>query len=234
MSSITVYFTGQSFFVREVRNGDSRTVSNRFGAHAKRVSDVMLSATLLAVFSPLLLMISLALAVGSGRPVFFAQIRPGHKGKPFPIYKFRTMKDSRDEQGSLLPDELRLTSLGRFLRSTSLDELPELLNVLKGDMSLVGPRPLLMEYLSLYSPRQARRHEVKPGITGLAQVSGRNLLTWEEKFDLDVYYVDNWSLWLDFKILLVTVWKVLMREGINQVGHASMPPFTGNQDAARL
>ena len=144
------------------------------------------------------------------------------------------MKDSRDEQGSLLPDELRLTSLGRFLRSTSLDELPELLNVLKGDMSLVGPRPLLMEYLSLYSPRQARRHEVKPGITGLAQVSGRNLLTWEEKFDLDVYYVDNWSLWLDFKILLVTVWKVLMREGINQVGHASMPPFTGNQDAARL
>jgi sugar transferase EpsL len=205
-----------------------------FDTCLKRVLDVVLSATLLIVLSPLLFVISLALAVDNGRPVVFAQIRPGHKGKPFRICKFRTMKDLRDEQGNLLPDELRLTSLGRFLRSTSLDELPELLNVLKGDMSLVGPRPLLMEYLPLYSPRQLRRYEVKPGITGLAQVSGRNLLTWEEKFDLDVYYVDNWSLWLDFKILLVTVWKVVRREGINQVGHATMPTFTGSKDVTGL
>lgn len=210
------------------------TINSRIHMVLKQVLDMALSFSLLVVLFPLLLVIVLALVVDSGRPVFFAQIRPGCKGKPFRIYKFRTMRDLRDEQGNLLPDELRLTSLGRFLRSTSLDELPELLNVLKGDMSLVGPRPLLMEYLSLYSPRQARRHEVKPGITGLAQVSGRNLLTWEEKFDLDVYYVDNWSLWLDFKILLLTVWKVLRKEGINQVGHSTMSPFTGSKDVANL
>jgi lipopolysaccharide/colanic/teichoic acid biosynthesis glycosyltransferase len=138
------------------------------------------------------------------------------------------MKDLKDENGNLLPDELRITRLGEFLRSTSLDELPELFNVLKGDMSLVGPRPLLMEYLPLYTPEQMRRHDVKPGMTGLAQVKGRNLLTWEEKFELDVYYVDHWSLILDFCILLLTVWKVLIREGISQEGHATMPDFTGS------
>ncbi|HUM44684.1 MAG TPA: sugar transferase [Fervidobacterium sp.] len=199
-----------------------------FRCWIKRAFDVAVSALLLAILCPLIFIISIAVLVDTGRPVFFVQTRPGYKGKPFRMYKFRTMKDLKDENGNLLPDELRITRLGEFLRSTSLDELPELFNVLKGDMSLVGPRPLLMEYLPLYTPEQMRRHDVKPGMTGLAQVKGRNLLTWEEKFELDVYYVDHWSLILDFCIFLLTVWKVLIREGISQEGHATMPDFTGS------
>ncbi len=199
-----------------------------FKSVVKRVLDVAISSVLLIVLSPLFILISIAILFESGRPIIFSQQRPGYKGSPFFIYKYRTMVNLRDEKGDLLPDGLRITPVGRFLRSTSLDELPELINVLNGDMSLVGPRPLLLEYLPLYTPDQARRHDVKPGITGLAQVSGRNLLAWEEKFELDVYYVDNWSLGLDVKILLLTVWKVLRREGISQEGHATMPPFTGS------
>jgi len=166
-----------------------------------------------------------------GRPVIFRQQRPGFLGKPFTIYKFRTMTDAQDENGHILPDAERLTRLGRFLRSTSLDELPELWNVLKGDMSFVGPRPLLMEYLGRYTPQQARRHEVKPGITGWAQVNGRNALTWEEKFKLDVWYVDNIGFRLDMKIIAMTVWKILKREGINQPGQATMEEFDPRTDA---
>lgn len=160
-----------------------------------------------------------------GTPVLFRQKRPGLNGKPFELLKFRTMRDERDENGGLLPDEKRLNGFGLFLRSSSLDELPELLNVLKGDMSLVGPRPLLMQYLERYTPEQARRHEVKPGITGWAQVNGRNALSWEEKFKLDVWYVDNMSLWFDIKIILLTIWKIIKREGISQPGHATAEEF---------
>jgi len=200
----------------------------KFRFCVKRAFDVAVSGFLLILLSPLLFTIAIAIVADSGFPVFFVQTRPGYKGKPFRIYKFRTMKDLRDQDGNLLPDELRITPLGQFLRSTSLDELPELFNVLKGNMSLVGPRPLLMEYLPLYTPEQMRRHDVRPGITGLAQVKGRNLLTWEEKFELDTYYVDHWSLWMDLKILLLTLWKVLKREGISHKGYATMPPFTGS------
>ena len=207
-----------------------RSAIGGFESVVKRVLDVAISSVLLIVLSPLLLLISVAILIESGRPIVFSQQRPGFKGSPFLIHKYRTMVNLCDQKGDLLPDGLRITPVGRFLRSTSLDELPELLNVLKGDMSLVGPRPLLMEYLPLYTPDQARRHDVKPGVTGLAQVSGRNLLTWEEKFELDTYYIDNLSLGLDFKILLLTVWKVLKREGISQEGHATMPPFTGGSD----
>lgn len=205
-----------------------RTGIERFRSLIKRIFDVSVSAFLLVILSPLMLIIAIAILADSGWPVFFVQTRPGYKGKPFRMYKFRTMKDLRDKEGNLLPDELRITPLGEFLRSTSLDELPELFNVLKGDMSLVGPRPLLMEYLPLYTPEQARRHDVKPGITGLAQVKGRNLLTWEEKFELDTYYIDHWALWMDFKILVLTVWKVLVREGISHETYVTMPPFTGS------
>jgi lipopolysaccharide/colanic/teichoic acid biosynthesis glycosyltransferase len=164
-----------------------------------------------------------------GSPVFFRQTRPGLRGQPFKMIKFRTMTDARGLDGAVLPDVERLTPFGRFLRATSLDELPELWNVLKGDMSLVGPRPLLMEYLPLYSSEQARRHEVRPGITGWAQVNGRNAISWEEKFALDVWYVDNQSLWLDLKILWLTVKKVLVRDGISAAGEATMGKFTGNR-----
>lgn len=205
-----------------------RTGIEQFCSLVKRIFDAAISAFLFVILLPLMLIIAIAILADSGWPVFFVQTRPGYKGKPFRIYKFRTMKDLRDKEGNLLSDELRITPLGEFLRSTSLDELPELFNVLKGDMSLVGPRPLLMEYLPLYTPEQARRHHVKPGITGLAQVKGRNLLTWEEKFELDTYYVDHWSLWMDLEILVLTVWKVLAREGISQEGYATMPPFTGS------
>ncbi len=163
-----------------------------------------------------------------GSPVFFRQVRPGMNGKPFEMVKFRTMTDERGPDGQLLPDAVRLTPFGRFLRSSSLDELPELWNVLKGDMSLVGPRPLLMDYLPLYSPEQARRHEVRPGVTGWAQINGRNAISWEDKFKLDTWYVDNQSLWLDIKILWLTVKKVLVREGISAPGDATMPAFTGS------
>ena len=165
-----------------------------------------------------------------GRPIFFTQIRPGLQGRPFKIYKFRTMRNAVDKKGRLLPDAERLTNFGKFLRTTSLDELPELWNVLKGDMSLVGPRPLLMEYLDRYSPEQARRMEVKPGITGWAQINGRNAITWKEKFQHDVWYVDNHNLWLDVKILWLTFIKVLKREGISAEGEATMPFFMGSEN----
>jgi sugar transferase EpsL len=194
----------------------------------KRVVDIVGASVGIILFAPVMLVVALLVLLTMGRPVLFRQQRPGLRGKPFTLYKFRTMRDARTPSGELLPDELRLTTFGKWLRSTSLDELPELFNVFKGEMSLVGPRPLLMEYLPRYSPEQARRHEVKPGITGWAQVNGRNALSWEEKFRMDVWYVDNWNLWLDMKILLLTIWKVLKREGINAEGCATMPVFTGN------
>ena len=182
---------------------------------------------LIALAFPLLILIVLVRRK-LGSPVFFRQVRPGLHGKPFEMVKFRTMTDECGPDGQLLPDAVRLTPFGRFLRSTSLDELPELWNVLKGDMSLVGPRPLLMEYLPLYSAEQARRHETRPGVTGWAQVNGRNAISWEEKFELDVWYVDHQSLWLDIKILWLTVKKVLVRDGISAAGEATMSKFTGN------
>jgi sugar transferase EpsL len=200
-------------------------MSKRVQAYLKRVFDVVVSATALVVLAPVMGLIALAVWRTMGRPVLFRQARPGLHGKPFVMYKFRTMRDLRDAEGNLLPDEARLTPFGRWLRTTSLDELPELVNVLRGEMSLVGPRPLLMEYLDRYTPEQARRHEVKPGITGWAQIHGRNNLSWDERFRLDVWYVDNWSLWLDLKILWRTLWMVLRREGISAQGHATMPRF---------
>jgi len=194
----------------------------------KRVVDIAGASVGIILLAPVMLAVALLVLLTMGRPVLFRQQRPGLRGKPFTLYKFRTMRDARTASGELLPDDLRLTTFGKWLRSTSLDELPELFNVLKGEMSLVGPRPLLMEYLPRYSPDQARRHEVKPGITGWAQVNGRNALTWEEKFRMDVWYVDHWNLWLDMKILLLTIWKVLKREGISAEGSATMPVFTGN------
>ena len=196
----------------------------------KRSLDIIIAGLGLLILSPLLIVISLVILIQIGRPVLFIQMRPGLNGKPFYMYKFRTMTDETDELGNLLPDEQRLTSLGRFLRSTSLDELPELFNVLKGDMSLVGPRPLLMQYLDRYTPEQARRHEMKPGITGWAQVNGRNAISWEEKFALDVWYVDNWSLWLDIKILALTIIQVFRRQGINADGSATMTEFLGYEN----
>jgi sugar transferase EpsL len=177
------------------------------------------------VLAPLLLLITAAIRLKMGKPVLFTQKRPGLSGAPFQMFKFRTMTEALDTNGRLLPDADRLTGLGRFLRSTSLDELPELFNVLKGEMSLVGPRPLLMQYLERYTQEQARRHAVRPGITGWAQVNGRNAISWEERFELDVWYVDNWSLWLDLKILGMTVWKVIRREGISAEGEATMGEF---------
>jgi len=195
----------------------------------KRIFDFSISFILLILSFPLLAIIAFKIRQNLGKPVLFKQLRPGLAGKPFQMFKFRTMKESCDSNGKLLPDEARLTNFGRFLRSTSLDELPELWNVLKGEMSLVGPRPLLMDYLPLYSPEQARRHEVKPGITGWAQVNGRNTLSWEEKFNLDVWYVDNQSFLIDCKILWQTLLKVLKREGINTTSDAMMPAFKGYQ-----
>jgi len=192
--------------------------------------DILLSTVALGVLSLVLVLLTLIIRVLIGYPVFFQQVRPGLEGRPFKMIKFRTMTNQCDASGNLLPDAKRLTAFGRFLRSTSLDELPELWNVLKGDMSLVGPRPLLMEYLPLYSPEQARRHEVRPGITGWAQVNGRNALSWDEKFKLDVWYVDNQSIWLDIKILWLTVKKVITRDGISSNNNATMPAFTGKGD----
>jgi lipopolysaccharide/colanic/teichoic acid biosynthesis glycosyltransferase len=194
----------------------------------KRLLDVLAAFSALAVLSPVLFAVAFAIILTMGRPIFFRQLRPGLHGKPFNMLKFRTMTNETDDRGNLLPDAERLTRLGRFLRSTSLDELPELFNVLRGEMSLVGPRPLLMEYLDQYTPEQARRHEVRPGITGWAQINGRNAISWEEKFKLDVWYVDNWSLWLDIRILALTVWKVLRREQISAASHATMPKFEGS------
>ena len=191
----------------------------------KQLFDTICSVILLVILGALLAFLALLVRINLGTPVLFRQERPGLYGKPFSLYKFRTMTNARGSNGDLLPDAERLTRFGLFLRRTSLDELPELFNVLKGDMSLVGPRPLLMQYLARYSPEQARRHEVKPGITGWAQVNGRNAITWEEKFNLDVWYVDNQSFWLDLKILGMTVWKLLKREGISQPGCATMEEF---------
>jgi lipopolysaccharide/colanic/teichoic acid biosynthesis glycosyltransferase len=196
----------------------------------KRLFDLTLSLTGLIFLSPLFLILVVIIWGCLGRPVFFRQVRPGLNGKPFQMIKFRTMRDAVDIDGNLLPDSERMTSLGRFLRTTSLDELPELWNVLKGDMSLVGPRPLLMEYLPLYSKEQYRRHDVRPGLTGWAQINGRNAISWADKFELDVWYVDNQSSWLDLKILLLTIKKVVAREGISGDGEVTMSKFTGSQD----
>ena len=198
---------------------------------SKRIMDLALTIPGLLVLSPVLLIIAVLVAVYHGTPVLFRQRRPGLREKPFWIYKFRSMTDARDNEGKLLPDSERITRLGQFLRTSSLDELPEIFNVLKGEMSWVGPRPLLMQYLERYSPEQRRRHEVLPGITGWAQINGRNALTWEDKFTLDVWYVDHWSLGLDIKIILTTVEKVLRREGINQPGHATAEEFMGKHDS---
>lgn len=195
---------------------------------SKRIFDLVLTLPGLVVISPLLGLIALLVRVYHGAPVLFRQVRPGYQNRLFSVVKFRTMSEGRDPQGVLLPDEKRLTSLGRILRATSLDELPELFNVLRGEMSLVGPRPLLEQYLERYSAEQIRRHEVLPGITGWAQVNGRNTITWEDKFSYDVWYVDHWSLWLDIKILVLTFWKVIRREGISQEGHATAEEFGGN------
>jgi lipopolysaccharide/colanic/teichoic acid biosynthesis glycosyltransferase len=193
----------------------------------KRLFDLVSVAVFLMALWPLLILLAFLVRIQLGSPLFFIQVRPGLYGKPFKLYKFRTMTDARDARQRFLPDTERLTAFGRFLRNSSLDELPELWNVLKGDMSLVGPRPLLVQYLDRYTPEQARRHEVKPGLTGWAQINGRNAITWEEKFALDVWYVDNRSFWLDLKILAMTAWKVLKREGISAKGEGTMPEFLG-------
>jgi lipopolysaccharide/colanic/teichoic acid biosynthesis glycosyltransferase len=195
--------------------------------HLKRLFDLVIAISALLVVGPVIAVVALFIRKSMGPPVFFRQVRPGLHCKPFTLVKFRTMTNDCDDEGRLLPDERRLTRLGRFLRRTSIDELPQLWNVLKGDLSLVGPRPLLMEYVCRYSPEQMRRHDAKPGITGWAQVNGRNAITWEEKFTLDVWYVDNWSLWLDIKILFMTLVKVFKGEGISHEGHATMEEFQG-------
>lgn len=195
---------------------------------SKRLVDLTVTCLGLIILSPILLVLVVFLRVLHGNPILFRQKRPGYQGLPFINYKFRTMTEARDPTGNYLPDSDRLTPLGRFLRTTSLDELPELFNVLRGEMSLVGPRPLLLQYLARYSPEQMRRHDVYPGITGWAQVNGRNALDWPSRLSLDVWYVDHWSFWLDIKILLLTLWKVLKREGINQPGQASVEEFMGN------
>ena len=199
-----------------------------YGRRMKRLLDATLAATLLVLLGPLLLLLALLVAFFVGRPVLFAQQRPGYHGRPFRLLKFRTMTHGAGAAGRLLPDAERLTRFGRLLRASSLDELPELWNVLCGHMSFVGPRPLLMEYLPLYSSQQRRRHDVRPGITGWAQVNGRNELTWEKKFELDLWYVDHQSFALDTRIFLLTLRSVLSAHGVSQSGHATMPPFEGS------
>ncbi len=196
----------------------------------KRLLDICVSGLALLLLSPVLVVLAILVRVKLGSPVLFRQTRPGLHGEPFEMMKFRTMTDGRDANGELLPDDQRLVPFGRFLRNSSLDELPELFNVLRGDMSLVGPRPLLMAYLPLYNAHQRRRHEVRPGITGWAQINGRNNVTWQEKFDLDVWYVDHAGLWLDLKILLLTARTVLRRDGVSKDGHATTDYFKGNDD----
>jgi sugar transferase EpsL len=197
----------------------------------KRIFDLLLAIPGLILISPILLVISILVRINLGRPVYFRQMRPGFKGNLFLLNKFRTMTNKKTSDGVILPDADRLSQFGQFLRSTSLDELPELINVLRGEMSLVGPRPLLIAYLDRYNSEQARRHDVLPGITGWAQVNGRNSLTWDEKFKLDVWYVDHWSFWLDIKILSLTLWKVFRREGINQAGEATASEFMGSGES---
>lgn len=196
----------------------------------KRLFDLISASVALIVFFPILLVVGILVRQKLGSPILFSQVRPGLNGQLFKMFKFRTMLDALDAQGNPLPDEQRLTKFGSLLRSTSLDELPGLWNVLKGDMSLVGPRPLLVEYLPLYTPEQAKRHNVRPGVTGWAQVNGRNAISWEEKFKLDIWYVENQSFWLDIKIIFLTFKKVLVRDGINAAGEATAPPFKGNRD----
>ena len=196
----------------------------------KRILDVLVSVAALMMLLPVIGVVALVIHRKLGSPVLFRQIRPGKNARPFQMVKFRTMRDAVDAQGNPLPDSERMTSFGQFLRASSLDELPGLWNVLKGEMSLVGPRPLLMEYLPLYSKEQYRRHDVRPGVTGWAQVNGRNAISWEDKFKLDVWYVDNRSFWLDLKILLLTVKKVLVRDGISGEGEVTMSRFTGSKD----
>ena len=199
---------------------------------ARRVVDLVAATLILVLAAPVMLVVAVLIFCCMGRPVLFRQVRAGHRGKPFTLIKFRTMREARSPSGRPLPDAQRLTRLGRILRSTSLDELPQILNVLWGDMSLLGPRPLLVEYLDRYNPEQARRHDVKPGLTGWAQAHGRNSLSWEEKFELDVWYVDNRSLWVDAWIVLCTVWQVLRRKGVSHAGAATMPEFTGSDRKA--
>ncbi len=194
----------------------------------KSLIDRLMAAIALIMMSPLILLVAIAIAINMGSPVIFSQDRPGKNNRIFKFYKFRTMTDARDRDGQLLPDGDRLTPFGSWLRQTSLDELPQLWNILKGDMSFIGPRPLIVRYLERYSPEQARRHEVLPGITGLAQINGRNAISWAEKFKLDVWYIDHWSLWLDLKILLLTVVKVIKKDGINQEGYATSEEFKGS------
>jgi len=210
-------------------NSEIDSPGNIYGRYGKRILDVLITIPALLLLSPVLLFIAIAVRWHFGTPVLFRQSRPGLHGKPFTIYKFRTMANARDAAGEPLSDAHRLSLFGHFLRGSSLDELPELINVLRGEMSLVGPRPLLPQYLSRYTPEQMRRHEVRPGITGWAQVNGRNALTWDEKFALDVWYVDHMSFWLDFRIMALTVWKVVKREGINQPGQATAREFMGRQ-----
>ncbi|WP_441373513.1 sugar transferase [Acinetobacter lwoffii] len=195
----------------------------------KRLLDIIIASIALILLSPLYAFVAYKVKKNLGSPVLFRQVRPGLHGKPFEMIKFRTMKDAVDEQGNPLPDSERLTPFGQMLRSSSLDEMPELWNVIKGDMSIVGPRPLLMEYLPLYSPEQAKRHDVRPGMTGHAQVNGRNAIGWEEKFKLDTWYVENQSIWLDFKIMFKTVHKVLAKDDISAEGEATMSKFTGSE-----
>ena len=195
----------------------------------KRLFDFTAAAVMIVILTPIYIVVGVLLFCFLGRPVLFKQLRPGQHGKPFSIYKFRTMGDERSDSGELLSDELRLTRFGRLLRASSIDELPELWNVIKGDMSLVGPRPLLLEYLPLYNDEQKRRMEVRPGITGWAQINGRNTLSWEDRFQYDVWYVDNRSFWLDLKILLLTIVRVIRADGISQDGHATMENFKGSK-----
>lgn len=197
--------------------------------YGKRILDIILSLIAIIILSPVFLVIAILVKIKLGSPVIFKQERPGLNEKIFTLFKFRTMTNERDENGNLLPDSVRLNNFGRFLRSTSLDELPELFNILKGDMSIVGPRPLLVKYLPLYNDHQRHRHDVRPGLTGWAQVNGRNAISWEEKFDLDIEYVNNISLLLDLKIIFLTIKKVFLREGINQPGEATMEYFTGSK-----
>ena len=204
-----------------------------YARYGKRILDITLASAALIVFAPLMAVLAILVRTKLGSPILFAQVRPGLHGRPFRMVKFRTMTDARDERGQLLSDEVRLTRFGKFLRSTSLDELPELWNVLKGEMSLVGPRPLLMQYLPLYSDKQRRRHEVRPGLTGWAQVNGRNQSTWEARFTQDVWYVDHMSLAVDLRILALTVLKVIRRDGVSAEGHATMPAFEGNLSERR-
>jgi len=208
---------------------DSRLIVRR-EYRLKRLFDIVLAAFGLLVLAPVLIAIAAAIVLTMGRPVFFTHVRAGKAGRPFKLVKFRSMTDKRDADGNLLPDAERITRLGHFLRRSSLDELPELFNVLRGEMSLVGPRPLLVQYLPLYTSQQMRRHNVRPGITGWAQINGRNAISWEKKFEHDVWYVDHQSLWLDIKILFLTVWQVLRRDGISQPGHATADFFRGSPE----